>query len=57
MLMGFIMDKSGLGGEATASSGGAALSASVSGIAPAWSSSQDTLSPEDRETAWGGPGT
>ena len=58
ILMGFIMDKSGLGGDATASSG-AATSASVSGMAPAsWSrgSSQDTLSPEDREAAWGGPG-
>ena len=58
ILMGFIMDKSGLGGDATASSG-AARSASVSGMAPAsWSrgSSQDTLSPEDREAAWGGPG-
>ena len=58
ILMGFIMDKSGLGGDATAS--GAATSASVSGMAPAsWSrgSSQDTLSPEDREAAWGGSGT
>ncbi len=55
ILMGFIMDKTGLGGDETASSSAAAP---MSGIAPAnWArgTSQDTLNPEDREAAWGGP--
>jgi Family of unknown function (DUF5330) len=57
ILMSFIMDKTGLGGDETASSGAPATPA-FSGIAPAsWArgTSQDTLNPEDREAAWGGP--
>jgi hypothetical protein len=69
MLMGFIKEQTG-GGEAAidesasdesasdASASDESASAASRGIAPAsWSNSvsQDTLNPEDREAAWGGP--
>jgi len=56
MLMGFIKEQTG-GGEAAYFDGSAAPAA-VNGVAPAsWENdpSQDTLRPEDREAAWGGP--
>jgi hypothetical protein len=55
MLMGFIKEQTG--GNETASSSDASI-APASGVAPAsWKNgtSQDTLTPEDREAAWGGP--
>lgn len=64
MLMGFIKEQTGTGeasSDASASDESAssdASPASSSGVAPAsWGngSSQDTLNPEDREAAWGGP--
>jgi hypothetical protein len=54
VLMGFIKERTGLGNDETASANGAA----VMPIDPTnWdtSSSQDTLNPEDRDMAWGGP--
>jgi hypothetical protein len=54
LLMGFIKEQTG--GNETASSN--ASDASLSGMSPAsWdnSTSQDTLTPEDREAAWDGP--
>ncbi len=58
ILMGFIMERTGLGSDETASSETPATFAPVSGFAPASfdrSASQDTLNSEDREAAWGGP--
>ncbi len=57
MLMGFIKEQTG-GGNETASSNASAAPAAIDGVAPAsWENgtSQDTLTPEDREAAWGGP--
>jgi hypothetical protein len=54
LLMGFIKEQTG--GNETASSN--ASDAPLSGMSPAsWdnSTSQDTLTPEDREAAWDGP--
>jgi hypothetical protein len=62
MLMGFIKEQTGSGEAASdapdESASSDASDVSASAIAPAsWSNgvSQDTLSPEDREAAWGGP--
>ena len=63
MLMGFIKEQTGTGeaaSDASVSDESATSDASVSasGVAPAsWDNgtSQDTLNPEDREAAWGGP--
>ena len=63
MLMGFIKDQTGTGEAASDApvsdeSASTDASASASGVAPAsWDNgtSQDTLNPEDREVAWGGP--
>jgi hypothetical protein len=56
LLMGFIKEQTG--GNETASSSASGTPAAVNGVAPAsWENgtSQDTLTPEDREAAWGGP--
>jgi hypothetical protein len=58
MLMGFIKDETGGGNDEAASLGDSAAPASMTDVAPAsWDdgTSQDTLNPEDREAAWGGP--
>jgi Family of unknown function (DUF5330) len=57
LLMGFIREQTG-GGNETASSDASATPAASNGAAPAsWEdgTSQDTLTPEDREAAWDGP--
>jgi hypothetical protein len=58
-LMGFIKEQTGTGESASGDSASSdASDVSAAAIAPAsWDkgTSQDTLSPEDRETAWGGP--
>jgi hypothetical protein len=59
LLMGFIKEQTG--GNETASSNASGTPAAIDGVAPAsWqngtsSDTQDTLTPEDREAAWGGP--
>lgn len=60
MLMDFVEEQTGsTGGDATAGGGGATQGdGAVMPLEPAiWdmSESQDTLNPEDREIAWGGP--
>ena len=55
MLMGFIKEQTGASETASSSD---ASAAPASGVSPAsWQNgtSQDTLTPEDREAAWGGP--
>jgi len=55
MLMGFIKEQTGANETASTSD---ASTVPAGGVAPAiWQNdtSQDTLTPEDREAAWGGP--
>jgi hypothetical protein len=57
LLMGFIKEQTG-GNETASSNAPDAPAAIDNGVAPAiWQNgtSQDTLTPEDREAAWGGP--
>ncbi len=55
MLMGFIKDETGSGGEDTSASGSSSEMPTASEPARYMSGSQDTLDPADREEAWSGP--
>jgi hypothetical protein len=59
MLMDFIKERTGTGEDEDSLFGetAAASDEADAAVEPAsWGASQDTLSPEDREVAWGGPG-